>query len=252
VPFFLDLLDRHKDGDVLKAALFFLGNRTKTEQATDKLFSMLTHPYDDVKEAALEACIALHTPQATERFKRIFKEDDPQLRAMAAYALGRQNLADNLPELRAALEDADPHVRQVAVETFGASGPCSSEYLPLLLPRLHDENRDVRVTMVSLLGTCNSPDALPHLLSALNDQDDWVRIRAVEGLGHLKVAAAVPNLVQMLDASNPMLTFKIIDTLGRIGGKVAFRALLGMIDHADPEIQHVAAEAVSSIQAERE
>ena len=252
VPFFLDLLDRHTDGDVLKAALFFLGNRTKTEQATDKLFSMLAHPYDDVKEAALEACIALHTPQAAERFKRLFKEKDPRLRAMAVYALGRQNLAENLPELRVALEDEDAYVRQIAVETFGASGPFHCEYLPMLLPRLNDENKDVRLAMVSLLGTCNSPETLPHLLSALNDQDDWVRIRAVEALGHLKVATAVPHLVQMLDASNPMLTFKIIDTLGRIGGKIAFRALLGMIDHADPEIQHVAAEAVSSIQAERE
>jgi len=252
VPFFLDLLDRHTDGDVLRAALFFLGHHTKTEQATEKLFSMLAHPYDDVKTAALEACIVLHSPQATERFKRLFKEDDPRLRAMAVYALGRQNLADNLPELHAALEDEDPHVRQVAVETFDAAGPCNNDYLSMLLPRLHDENKDVRVALVSLLGTCKTPEVLPHLLSALNDQDDWVRIRTVEALGHLKAAAAVPHLVQMLDSSNPMLTFKIIDTLGRIGGKIAFRALLGMIDHEDPEIQHVAAEAVSSIQAEQE
>ncbi|MDR0239221.1 MAG: HEAT repeat domain-containing protein [Deltaproteobacteria bacterium] len=252
VPFFLDLLDRHTDGDVLKAALFFLGNRMKAEQATEKLFSMLAHPYDDVKEAALEACIALQTPQSTEHFKQLFKENEPRLRAMAVYALGRQNFADNLPELRAALEDEDAHVRQVAVEVFGASGSCNSVYLSLLLPRLHDENKDVRISVVSLLGTCNSPEVLPPLLSALNDQDDWVRIRAVEALGHLKATAAVPHLVQMLDSSNPMLTFKIIDTLGRIGGKIAFRALLGMIDHEDPEIQHVAAEAVSSIQAEHE
>ena len=250
VPFFLDLLERHTDGDVLKSALFFLGDRMKAEQATDKLFDMLAHPYEDVREAALEACIALNTPKAVERFKQLFK-DDSQSRAMAVYALGRQNLAGNLPELRVALEDEDPHVRQVAVEVFGAAGPCSQEYLPLLLPRLNDENRDVRVTMVSLLGNCNAPDAVPHLLSALNDQEDWVRIRAVEGLGQLKATAGVPHLVQMLSSSNPMLTFKIIDTLGRIGGKVAFRALLGMIDHADPEIQHVAAEAVSSIQAEQ-
>jgi HEAT repeat protein len=252
VPFFLDLLERHTDGDVLKAALFFLGSRTKAEQSMEKLFSMLVHPYDDVREAALEACISLDIPQTAQRFKQLFKEVDPQVRAMAVYALGRQNLAGNLPELRAALEDENPQVRQTAVEAFGAADPGGNEYLPLLLPRLHDENREVRVTMVSLLGHCTSPDALPHILSALDDQDDWVRIRAVEGLGHLKAAAAVPHLVQMLDSSNPMLTFKIIDSLGRIGGKVAFRALLGMIDHEDPEIQHVAAEAVSSIQAEQE
>ena len=252
VPFFLDLLDRHADGEVLKAALFFLGGRMHAEQAVERLFSMLSHNYDDVRRAALEACICLDTPEATQRFKSLFKEPDPHLRAMAIYALGRQNLTGSLQELRVALEDENPQVRQVAVETFGLVSPCRAEYLPVLLPRLHDENREVRMAMVALLGNCNSPEALPHLLSALDDQDDWVRIRAVEGLGHLKASAAVPHLVQMLHSSNPMLTFKIIDTLGRIGGKVAFRALLGMIDHEDPEIQHVAAEAVSSIQAEQE
>jgi HEAT repeat protein len=252
VPFFLDLLERHTDGEVLKAALFFLGNRMQAEQALEKLFSMLAAPHDDVRTAALEACISLHSPQAAQRFKQLFKEDDPQLRAMAVYALGRQNLTGNLPELRSALEDENPQVRQIAVEAFGVSGPCDRDYLPILLPRLHDENKDVRLALVSLLGKCNLPEALSHLLSALDDQDDWVRIRAVEGLGHLKASVAVQPLVQMLDSSNPMLTFKIIDTLGRIGGKAAFHALLGMIDHEDPEIQHVAAEAVSSIQAEQE
>ncbi len=252
IPFFLDLLDRHRDGDVLKAALFFLGSRMKAAQATDRLFAMLGHPYDDVKEAALEACIALEGAEVNARFKALFKKEDPFPRAMAVYALGRRDLKAHLGELSEALEDASPHVRQVAVEVFGAAGTCEPEYMPLLLPRLHDENRDVRVTLVSLLGGCTSPDVLPHLLAALADPDDWVRIRAVEGLGKLKITEAVPHLVQMLDSSNPMLTFKIIDALGRIGGKVAFRALLGMIDHEDPEIQHVAAEAVSSIQAEQE
>jgi len=251
VPFFLDLLDRHTDGEVLKAALFFLGARMHAAQAAEKLFSMLANSYDDVRRAALEACICLDTPDAAQRFKSLFKEQDPQLRAMAVYALGRQNLTGNLPDLRVALEDENAQVRQIAVEAFGIVGPCRTEYLSVVLPRLHDENREVRMAMVALLGNCNSPEALPHLLSALDDQDDWVRIRAVEGLGHLKASAAVPHLVQMMQSSNPMLTFKIIDTLGRIGGKVAFRALLGMIDHEDPEIQHVAAEAVSSIQAEQ-
>ena len=251
IPFFLDLLERHTDGDVLKAALFFLGGRMKASEAADKLFSMLAHPYDDVKEAALEACIALGSDLAAQYFGPMLQAGEPQLRSMAVYALGRQDMKANLAALRTALEDENPHVRQVAVESFAANDACN-EYLPLLLPRLNDENRDVRVTMVSLLGNCKSPDVLPHLLSVLKDRDDWVRIRAVEGLGQLKVTAAVPHLVQMLSSANPMLTFKIIDALGRIGGKVAFRALLDMIDHEDPEIQHVAAEAVSSIQAEQE
>jgi HEAT repeat protein len=252
IPFFLDLLERHRDGDVLKAALFFLGKRMKTPLAADKIFAMLSHPYEDVKKAALDACIFLNNPEAAEHFNALLKENDPLLRSMAVYAIGRQDLEGHLPELRAALEDESPHVRRIAVEAFGGEGICSAAYLPLILPRLHDENRDVRMTLVSLLGGCNSPDVLPHLISALNDPDDWVRIRAAESLGQLKAADSLPNLVQMLDSSNPMLTFKIIDALGNIGGNIAFRALLGLLDHEDPEIQHAAAEAAARIQAEQE
>lgn len=252
IPFFLDLLRRHTDGDVLKAALFFLGGRMKATETADALFSLLTHRYDDVKEAALEACIALPGKVVDERFATLFKDENPLSRAMAVHALGRRDLGANLDMLRAALEDEDPHVRQVAVEVFGNAGPCPEQYLPVLLPRLSDASRDVRLAVVALLGACNAPAVLPHLLDALNDEDDWVRIRAVEGLGLLKSTDAVPDLVQMMEHANPMLTFKIIDALGKIGGRVAFRALLGMIDHADPEIQQVAAEAVASIQADQE
>ena len=79
-----------------------------------------------------------------------------------------------------------------------------------------------------------------------------MRIRAVEALGANRVAEAVPTLAGMLENASPMLTFKIIEVLGKIGGNVAFSVLLEMMDHEDPEIQHAAAEAVATIQAEQE
>lgn len=252
VPFVMDILERHTDSDVIKSALYFLGMRIKCMEAQDKIFSMLTHSHDDVKEAALEACISLHTPELNDRFRELFHSNDPVQRMMAVYALSRFSFTDNLSIITEALEDESPNVRQLAVEGFSLPGVDTASCMKYLLSRLYDESREVRAAVVELLGQSGSTEAIPHLVTALTDSDEWVRIRAVEALGLLKNEQATPKLVQMLEAASPMLTFKIIDVLAKIGGNVAFRALLGMMDHEDSEIQQAAAEAVAKIKADQE
>lgn len=252
VPMVMDMLDRHTDSDVIKSALYFLGIRIKCMEAQDKVFAMLSHPHDDVKEAALEACINLHTPELNERFRELFRSDSPVQRMMAVYALSRFDFQKNLPILTEALEDESPNVRQLAVEGFSLPGANIAGCLKFLLSRLYDESREVRAAVVEILGHSGSMEAIPHLVTALTDTDEWVRIRAVEALGQLKNEEAAPQLVQLLEGASPMLTFKIIDVLAKIGGNVAFRALLGMMDHEDSEIQQAAAEAVAKIKADQE
>ena len=216
------------------------------------VFSQLDHRYVDVKEMALEACINLHSASLNERFKERFRSDSAMQRMMAVYALGRYSVTENLAEITEALEDADPAIRRVAVEAFLNLGGAAERYLPRLLPRLFDEDKDVRVALVDLLGQIGTSSVMPHLVTALRDENEWVRIRAIEALGVHKNVEAVPTLAQMLEHANPMVAFKIIEALGRIGGNVAFSVLLGMMDHDDPEIQHAAADAVAAIQAEQE
>lgn len=252
MPFFLSIIDECEDAEVLKSALVFFGNQHSCPDVEDVVFSQLDHRYVDVKEMALEACINLHSPSLNERFKERLRSDNGMQRMMAVYALGRYSVTDNLAEITEALEDADPAIRRVAVEAFLNLGGAAERYLPRLLPRLFDEDKDVRVALVDLLGQIGTSAVMPHLFTALRDENEWVRIRAIEALGVNKNAEAVPTLAQMLEHASPMVAFKIIESLGRIGGNVAFSVLLGMMDHDDPEIQHAAADAVAAIQAEQE
>ncbi|MEG2173123.1 MAG: HEAT repeat domain-containing protein [Desulfovibrionaceae bacterium] len=252
VPFFEDILKKHPDAEVLKNALYFIGIHIKCQSSAELLFSLLTNPHEDVKEAALEACIALNSPVLNRKFKELFRSDVPLQRMMAIYAMGRYDLRTNITELTEALEDESATVRQFAVEAFAANTQIFQENIKYLLPRLFDENKDVRASLVELMGQSGNTDMVPHLLTALNDEDEWVCIRAVEALGQLKNQAAAPRLVQLLEKATPMLSFKIIEVLGNIGGNIAFRALLGMMDSYDAEIQHAAAEAVSRIKAHQE
>lgn len=252
VPFFLAVLDECNDAEVLKSAIVFFGNQHECPYVEDVVFSQLDHRYVDVKEMALDACINLHSASLNERFRERMSNEDPMQRTMAVYALGRYSVAENIDQISVALEDADAGVRKVAVEAFLNLGGPAERYLPRLLPRLFDEDKDVRVALVDLLGQISTSSVVPHLITALRDENDWVRIRAVEALGLSRVAEAVPMLTEMLDHASPMVSFKIVEALGRIGGKAAFGALLALMNNEDPEIQHAAAEAVSAISSGQE
>ncbi len=252
VPFFLSVIDECNDAEALKSALAFFGNQHACPDVEDVVFSQLDHKYVDVKEMALEACINLHSPMLNERFRERFKSDDAMQRMMSVYALGRYSVTENISEITDALEDADSSIRRVAVEAFQNMGGAAERYLPRLMPRLYDEDKDVRLALVDLLGQIGTSAVMPHLISALRDENEWVRIRAIEALGTNKNLEAVPKLSEMLENASPMVVFRIIEALGRIGGNVAFSVLLSMADNEDPEIQRAAADAVSAIQAEQE
>ena len=251
-PFFVTIMNDSEDAEVLKSALVFFGNPPTCPDVEDLVFAQIDHKYLDVKEMALEACINLHSPKLNELFKERARGEDPMQRMMAVYALGRYSIAENMAEITAALEDEYPRTRQVAVEAFLNLGEQAEEFLPLLLPRLADEDKDVRLAVIDLLGQIGSSTVLPYILNALNDENEWVRIRAIDALGMHRVADAVPLLAQMLESASPMVALKIVEALGKIGGNVAFSVLLGMMNHEDTEIQHASEEALAMIQAEQE
>jgi len=249
--FFLELLDSHKDGAVIKQALHFLGIHDG-ESAGEKIFQYLHHPYDDVKEAALESCVTVGGTAMGERFRGLFESSEPLDRLMAVYGLGKLGVHEHIDVLRLALEDDIPDIRKVALEALGRECIHLPEYMPLLVPRLEDENREVRLAVVELMGGCAHDDAVEHLLHALNDEDDWVRVRSAEALGAKREKGAVPRLVELLEDPNTLVALKAVEVLGQIGGQTAFRALLDVLNSDDQELVSAAEVAVERVQAEEE
>jgi len=249
--FLVQVLDRHKDGTVVKSALTVLGGLAPDPSVGERLCSFLSHPYDDVKEAALEACIAVGGPEMADRFRSLFVSEDPVQRLMAVYAMGKLGPENFTDELNQALEDEIPDIRKVALEAF--AGLCVLDMpvnLPHVVAKLSDENRDVRLTVVDIMGSCPGPEVDPYLLQALSDGDDWVRVRAVEALGARRSREAVPRLVELLAEPNKLLAIKAIESLGAIGGHAAFRSLLEILNTDNPDLHGPAEEALERIQQE--
>jgi HEAT repeat protein len=249
--FLVEVLNKHNDGDVLKAAAYILGQKFKSEEDGERIFALLEHPYNDVKEAALEACVAIGGEAMLQRFKRLFQSPQAIDRLMATFGLGKLDLARSMDEIKIALEDESPDIRKTAIQSL--TDLCSNieEELPLVVSRLNDENNEVRLAVVELLGGCNKADITQYLLQALNDADDWVRIRAIEALGDREDRTIVAHIVPFMDTPNTLVSLKVVETLGKLGGQAAFRSLLEVVNSDNPELQAAAEEAISRIQNEQ-
>lgn len=250
--FFIKILDEHTDGTVLKSAVYLLGEKLKLAEVVDKIFPLLDHQYDDVKEAALEACIAIDGPEVQAHFAEKFASEEPINRLMSTYALGKLGVMENMDILKLALEDEVPDIRKVAVEALASACDFSDVWRPLVLGKLSDESKDVRLTVIEIMGQCYAADFDPHLVEALSDDDDWVKIRALDALGEHKSSQAVPRLIEMLENPNRFVVMKVIEALGNIGGTSAFRALLEITNSDEYELVSAAENAIAMIQESQE
>ncbi|SMP70960.1 HEAT repeat [Desulfonatronum zhilinae] len=255
--FFVDLLDRHNDGHVLKQAMRFLSREAAQEkkpELADKLFTFLDHPYPDVRGVALEACISLGGKSLVDKFHQMYASPAADKRAMAILGLGNLGCDTHLNVIRSALEDESTAVRKAALEASIKLCGLTGEVFEMISQRLQDEDRDVRLTLVALLGdcACSLVNVAPILKSALGDADDWIRIRAVEALGRLQVADAVKDLAPLLQENNPLISIKVIEALGMIGNQAAFQVLLSMLDSDDSELINAVEDAIAVLQEREE
>ena len=246
--FFMAVLAEHEDGDVLKNGLRFLGHVLRDKEAVEKLFEFLEHPWNDVKEVALDAIIDIGGEEVLARFKQLFFSPEPVFRLMAVYAFGKLAPEKCLEELKQALEDELPDVRKLALEAL--SGLCeeNKELLQIMADKLYDENREVRLTFVELMGDCKDEKSITYLLEALDDEDDWVKARSLEALATRKVKDALPRIIPLLQSPNQLVRLKVVEALGEIGGQVAFRVLLDVLAGEDEDIQMAAQEALAKLE----
>ncbi|SKA76399.1 HEAT repeat domain-containing protein [Desulfobaculum bizertense] len=249
--FFYDVLNRHNDGGVLKGALHYFGEMVKESEAGAVVFGFLEHPFPDVRDVALEACVAIGGAEMSKRFVVLAKSPEAEHRAKAVYALGRLDCVGNLEEIKIALEDESPDVRKAAIEAFSNLKNGLSAWLPVIISRLNDEDQSVRLAVVDLLAEVQQSDVIPIIVSALDDEDDWVRVRAIDALGRHQAIDATPRLVECIDSDSRLVQIKAIEVLGEIGGPVAFSTLLELIAVDDYEIAGTAERSLEKIQEDQ-
>ena len=127
-------------------------------------------------------------PKDVQELVVTLKSEKVAERAAAARILGEMGpkAKDAVPDLQAALGDADTEVRRSAARALGDIGGASKPSVPALGKALKDPDAQVRQSAAYALGRIGDPLAKPMLEAARKDTNDNVKREAKEALKALK------------------------------------------------------------------
>lgn len=179
---------------------------------------------------------------------------DGQVRASAAKALlpflRQPRSANILQALTLAFQsDPDPTVRLAALRSIARDKSAAAASLPLLLPLLHDQNKEIRDC--AIWGTISfgpaGAAALPALMDIVKDGDD-TEYATVEAIGRLGPAAqpAVPLLMKLLDTPLRVHAAYALGSIGP-GAAPAVDKLMSCLSYSDGDMQCAAGKALGGI-----
>lgn len=213
-------------------------------------------------------------------------------RATAAELLGAAGYAPAVPELAALLRDGDPEVRLVAARALGRAGApgavgtgveeapraaaaallsslagarpaappdvvarslllVGTPAAPALLAALAAPEALVRLTAAEVLGRLGATTAAPALEDlVLRDPVDAVRARSATALGRLGVPSATSALrAATTPATASSVRRAAVRSLGEVGDPSSLRCLWGLLDDADGGVADAAATALLGLGA---
>ena len=185
------------------------------------------------------------------------KDEEPEVRAEAALALGRFVLMFELGDLqerhfrkveeglRRSLDDEmeEDEVQARALEAIGACGrPWVRQ---AILQAYESEAPRLRVSAVHAMGRSCEPRWLPLLIEELGSEDPEVRYEAAIALGSLADRQAVSHLAPLLHDPDPEVKEAAIAALGQIGGSDVKSLLRPLLQASSPGVQEAAAAALT-------
>ena len=137
---------QHTDPDVRDSAIQALGN-IGTEDAVPELIKLLKGANQQDTEPGVDLL-------------QLFQNQHPRIRTVVAKALGNIGAEDAVPELTKLLQDNDEQVRASAAQALGQIGEKAKEATPQLILLLQDDNEQVRGVAVGALRQIGTPQAL--------------------------------------------------------------------------------------------
>ena len=196
---------------------------------------------DPRSEAALE--LAVLGKPAVEPLIAALGHKEPEVRCLAAWALGEIGEARAVAPLLALLKDQERVVQVTAHSALIAIGVPAAE---ALIGRLKDTDKRVRVYAATALGEIRDRRAVEPLIGALQDKDWEVRRQAAAALGEIKDPQAVKPLVTTLPDNDWRVRDFVQSALTEIGGP-AVEPLIASLRDESGLVRARAAETLGKI-----
>lgn len=221
-------------------------------------FAALDDPDAAVRAAAVRGLWEYEGRDFIGRLLQLLeKDEEPEVRAEAALALGRFVLMfelGNLRErhfqkieegLRRTLDDEleEDEVQARALEAIGA---CGRPWVRQAILRAYEsEAPRLRVSALHAMGHSCEPRWLPLLIKELSSEDPEMRYEAAIALGSLADRRAVSHLAPLLYDPDMEVKEATIAALGQIGGDDVKSLLRPLLQATSPSVQEAAASALA-------
>jgi len=221
------------------------------ELALDKGLRFILRQHNFILSSDKQAAGGLQSPDPPPRKLLIYSETSQGLSnktmAIDGSKLGKipKDVAADLQRLQEDLLDEDWEVRADAAEALGEIK--RPEAIRLLSFALNDEDEDVRESVVYALANIGGDEAVQAITVALRDVESWVRESAVEALGEIGGENAVNALATALQDDDPSVREMTVEALGEIGGDIVIGLLEKALLDPDESVRDAAADVLERI-----
>jgi HEAT repeat protein len=155
--------------------------------------------YKNVRGEKMDEAVDELLKSAVVTLVKNIKSDDPTLRGLAAFRIGKYNAPDAVALIRPVLKDKDDSVKQRAATGLALLGESPKPLLELIRKAVADEESEVRVASIDVLGKANDKKSVALVSKALEDEIVDVRRTAIATLGKLGDPSSVPALSKAVD-----------------------------------------------------
>ncbi len=192
--------------------------------AVAALLQAATHPWEPVREGAVQALAALADPRARQVFESSLRDPEVDVRLAAVRGLAALKGDAAVGALLPSLMDTSEFIRQEVARTLGTlRDPRAVPALIRVLPRMVPD-------AASALAAIGDRSAVDPLVAALATTAPWHQADIVRALGRLGDPRAVAPLLALLRTGSPEaqdqgLAAALVEALGALGDSRAAAAL---------------------------
>jgi len=202
----------------------------------------LTDPEPRLRVNAIEVVASTRQIKLMPKVRKMLTSQFVPVRFAVALAIGDTQYTLAESQVSQLLRDENPNVRIAAAYAMYKLG--RPEYFQVLRNALANKDNTVRANAAMLIGKTADKKASKLLYAALamRDSGDKVRFQAVESIATLKDENITPKIWAMLINVYPDVRVIAIRAMGALGTTKAHGAIIGMLDDDIIEVRLAAAE----------
>lgn len=206
---------------------------------------LLNEENEEVRARAAEALGLMGEPRAARILSTALSDQSVKVRQHATVSLGQLNCPDSVAGLEKAVTDPQPGVRKRALDALSQIGtPEAREVMAKVLRS--DHLADVRQTAARVLAQFPSRETVEVLKESLSDEF-MVRVRACISLGEIALPECADLLLPLLKDPVAEMRFHACNGIAAIGDTRALKSLEELIDDPDPLVLRGVGKALAAL-----